>query len=80
MGKVGGRGERGDEWREQRGCIYTNICKQTASGNLLCDSGLYDSLEGWECLGGGREVQEGGDISSPMAKSYCYMAEIKPIL
>ena len=78
MGKVGGRG--GDERREQYGCIYTNIRKQTASGNLLCDSGLYNNLEGWECLGGGREVQEGGDICTPMAKSCCYMAEIKPIL
>ena len=28
----------------------------------------------------GREVQERGDICTPMANSYCCMAEIKPIL
>ena len=43
-----------------------------ASGNLLYDIGrsnlvLCDNLEGWD--GGGREVQEGGDISIPMANS-----------
>ena len=28
---------------------------------------LSDNLEGWEGVGGGREVQEGGDICIPMA-------------
>ena len=41
--------------------------KQPASGNLLCDPGsstlvLCDSLERWDGVGGGREVQKGGDI------------------
>ena len=36
-----------------------------ACGNLLCDAGtsnpvLCDNLEGWDGVGGGREVQEGG--------------------
>ena len=32
---------------------------------------LCDNLEGWDGVGGGREVQEGGDISVPMADSCC---------
>ena len=41
--------------------------KQIASGNLLYDSGisnlvLCDKLEGWDGVGGGREVQGGGGI------------------
>ena len=27
---------------------------------------LCDNLEGWDRVGGGREVQEGGDICIPM--------------
>ena len=30
---------------------------------------LCDDLEGWDGLGGGRELQEGGDICIPMADS-----------
>ena len=48
------------------------------NGNLLYDSGnynsnyrleLYNNLERWEELGGGREVQQGGGICIPMANS-----------
>ena len=28
---------------------------------------LFDNLEGWHGLGGGREFQEGGDMCIPMA-------------
>ena len=31
--------------------------------------GLCDNLEGWDGEGGGREVQEGGDMGVPMADS-----------
>ena len=31
-------------------------------GAVLCDN-----LEGWDVLGGGKEVQEGGDIRIPVA-------------
>ena len=31
---------------------------------------LCDSLEGWDGVGGGKEVQEGGDTCIPMANSY----------
>ena len=37
-------------------------------GNLGLE--LCDNLEGWEKVGGGRDVQEGGDICIPMANSY----------
>ena len=30
---------------------------------------LCDNVEGWDGVGGGREVQEGGDICIPMADS-----------
>ena len=42
--------------------------------NLLYDAGnpklvLCDNLEGWNGEGGGREVQEGGNIGMPMVDS-----------
>ena len=47
------------------------ICN-TESGNLLCrhrelNSVLCDNLEGWDGMGDGREVQEGGGICIPAA-------------
>ena len=43
-------------------------------GNLLYDTEStnpvsFDKLEGWDGLGGGKEVQEGGDIWIPMDHS-----------
>ena len=32
--------------------------------------GLPNNLERWDGVGGGREVEEGGDICIPMADSY----------
>ena len=48
--------------------------KQIASGNLLYNIGssnlvLCDNLAEWNEVGGGREVQERGDICVPMAHS-----------
>ena len=34
------------------------------------------NLEGWNGVGGGREIQEGGDICIPMANSYQCLAEM----
>ena len=56
-----------------------------ANGNLLYDAGssnpvLCDNLEGWYGVGGGREVQEGGDISMRMTDSCCCTAETNTIL
>ena len=53
-----------------------------ANGNLLNDSELKlvisDNLEEWDGVGGGRKVQEGGDICITVADS-C-MAEINNIV
>ena len=38
-------------------------------------SALSDNLEGWDGVGGGRKVQEGGEMCIPTADSCCYMAE-----
>ena len=43
-------------------------------------SGLCDNLEGWDGEGGGREVQEGGHMCTPMADSRWCMAEPAHIL
>ena len=40
---------------------------------------LCDDLEGWDAVGGGREVQEGGDIHIPVADS-CFISETNTIL
>ena len=37
---------------------------------------FHDNLEGWDGMGGGREVPEGGDICLPMNDSCWCMAEI----
>ena len=37
---------------------------------------LCDNLEGWDGVGDGKEVQEGGDICIPMTDSHRCMAEI----
>ena len=34
-----------------------------------------DNREGWDAVGGGREVKVGGDMCAPMADSCRYMAE-----
>ena len=41
----------------------------------MCDAGssnlvLCDNLVGWNGIGGGKEDQEGDNISTPMADSY----------
>ena len=56
-----------------------------ASGNLLYYTGspnpvLCEDLKGWNGVGGGREVQEGGDMSVPMADSCVYMSKTNTIL
>ena len=42
--------------------------------------GLCINLEGWDGVGGGREVQEGGDICIPTADSYSCLTENNKIL
>ena len=64
---------------------YITLCKidyQWESAVWLRElkPGLYDNLEGWDGVGGGREVQEGGDICVPMADPRCCVAETNTIL
>ena len=41
---------------------------------------LSDNLDRWDGVGGGREVQDRGDICMPMPNSCCYMAGTSTIL
>ena len=42
--------------------------------------GLCNNLAGWEVVGGGMDVQEEGDIGTPMVDSCWCMAETTTIL
>ena len=54
----------------------TQYVKGTGTSNQV----LYDNLERWEGLGGGREIQEGEDICIPIAGSCQCVAETYRIL
>ena len=42
---------------------------------MLCDNG-----EGWDGVGGGKDVKKRGDVHVSMVDSYSYMAETSTIL
>ena len=71
-----GRRGRADRGRSTGTCILPYAKQDNPTdGNLLYDAGALNSvfcdyLEGWDGLGGGREVQEGGGICMPMIDSY----------
>ena len=79
-----GEEEGGRIWESSIETYTPPYVKQVASGKLLYDSGnpnlVFNNLEGWEGEGGGREVQEGGDLCTPVANPPGYMAEINTIL
>ena len=55
-------------------CVHYHMQSSIASGNLLYDAGssnpvLCDNPEGWDGVGGRKEIQEGGDIYMPVADS-----------
>ena len=65
--------------------IYNTICKidsQWAFAVWLRElkQGLCDNLEGWDEEGDEREVQEGGNLHTPMADSCWCLAETNKIL
>ena len=65
--------------------MYITICKIDSQWKFAVwlrkrKSRLYNNLEGWEGVGGEREVQEGGDIGIPMADLYWCLAENNKIL
>ena len=66
-------GRRGAKYRESME-IYITICKRDSQWEFaVClrelKQGLCINLEGWNGEGNMREVQEGGDIRTPMADS-----------
>ena len=73
--QIYGHGERGGEseiYRESSMEIYITICKTDSQREFaVCLSdlkqGLCINLEWWDGDGDGREVQEGGDICTPVA-------------
>ena len=73
-----GREKRGwDERREQHWNIGTTTCKTDGQWGFAAwlgelKPGLYKT-EGWEGMGGRREVQEGGDIHISMAGWFMLM-------
>ena len=65
--------------------IYITICKIDSQWGFAVwprelKSGLCNNLGGWEVEGGGKDVQEGGDISRPMTDSCLCLAETNTIL
>ena len=78
----GGGGMNSESSTEMHTSPYVT---ETASGNLLCDTGspnqvLRGNPEGWEVVGSGREDQEGGDVCIPVADSCWCTAESSTIL
>ena len=70
--KSTGAGEDGMNWESTLKHTHYHINTGLSRGNLLYDTGsssllLYDSLEGWDRVRGGREVQKGEDVCVPMA-------------
>ena len=66
-----GEGGLNEEWR---GNIYITVCKRGSQWEFaVCPrelkGGLCGDLEGWDGVGGGREVQEGGHICISMVDS-----------
>ena len=61
-------------------CTLTYVTEQTASGNLLCDSGFCHNPEGWECVGGGREVQEGSSTLATVSPAATTLKSPREVL
>ena len=89
-------GKGGTDWENSiRTYVHLQMCahlhlqlpyvKQITSGDLLYEAGssnpvTYDNLEGWDGMGVGREVQEGGVTCIPVTDSYGCMAETNTTL
>ena len=80
-----GKEEGGMIWESSTETYTLPYVKQIKSGSLMYDTGnpkpgLCDNLEGWDGEGGGREVQEGGELCIPMSDSEKAMAPHSSIL
>ena len=61
--------------REQHGNTYITVCKIDSKWEFALwhrepNPVLCDNLEGWDGVGDGREIQEGGDTCIPVTDSY----------
>ena len=83
-----GHGHGGGEEGEGEMYVYGESNKETYNTIYKIDSqwefavclrdlqqGLCDNLEGWDGVGDGREVSEGGDMGAPMADSCFCMTD-----
>ena len=84
---VGTEGERkgGMNWESSMETYTSPYVKLDSWGEFAIwlrelKLGLCDNVEGWDGVGGGRELQEGGDICIFMTDSCWYMAETNTIL
>ena len=64
---------------------YITLCKMDSQGEFAVflrelKQGFWIKLEGYDGKGDGREIQEGGDISTPMADSCWCLTENNKIL
>ena len=71
-GERGGEGEMYGESNMETYIIVYKIHSQWEFAICLRELkvGLCNNLEEWEWAGGGREIQEGGDICIPMVNSF----------
>ena len=73
MDHFGGRKERGGRVERVTQKHTLLFVEQIANGNLLCvpgnSNGLCARLVGWDGVGGGRQVHQGGDGGVPMGDS-----------
>jgi hypothetical protein len=58
----------------------SGIHSRNLSGHGEFNLVFCDDLEGWDGVGGGREVQEGGDVRDLVADLQSCMAEANTIL
>ena len=73
-------GGEGEMYGESNMETYIPICKIDSQWEFAVWQGLCINLEGWDGEGDGREVQEGGDICTPMADSRWCLTENNKIL
>ena len=77
-----GEGESGMIWENGIETCIVSCMKRVASPGSMHDTGClglvhWDDPEGWYGEGGGRRVQDGEHIYTPLADSFRYLA--KPI-
>ena len=82
-----GAGEEGEGgmYGESNMEVYITICKIDSQWEFAVwlrefKPKLCNNLKEWDGEGGGREVQEGGDICIPKVDSCWYLAETNTVL